>query len=394
MTKKTKTWTLLLPDWSERDTLWRNSKPFALWPVGNQLLIDHWLDHAVENGFDLIEIHTADRPTELRDHLNGGAFWSREIRVVPISSDDKAPEDATPVLGLPNQNRLKEKISNEAGLLRHWLYLNRKWVESIDTYRLRIEVQHASGGWIGPHARIHPGAKLVAPFWIQGKCDIAPGAQIGPNACIGENAIIDEDATIQNSVVLPGTMVGRHTMLDNVAVDGGLLLDGKHGCRVPIADSFILSKIGQKIKGAPLYERIFAALLFSALSPVAALSRIDWTELSVHDGRGGELTLKTGNSGRLIFRRIHWLKEVFKGRMRLIGILPRPTDWSLEADNEVEHRLKETLPGFLSLSDLHDCHSPNDPDEWIHASYQALGANQDVSKIVRSNLLKLAFKNA
>ncbi|EDY84228.1 hypothetical protein VDG1235_3859 [Verrucomicrobiia bacterium DG1235] len=388
-----KTWQLLFPDWSSYDTLWQSERPFALWPIGNQPLLSYWMDEAVHQEIDHITIYTADRPNELRDYLKGGAFWSRPVEVVPIRSDEESPEDAIPVVGLPDKNRLREPIEGETGLLQQWLRLNREWLDSIQEHTLKIEVKHPAGGWVGPHTRIHPKAKLVSPFWIQGKCEIAADAQVGPYACIGENAIIDEKATVQRSIVLPGTMVGCNLALENVAVEGGLLLDAKHGCRVAITDSFILSNISEKISSPSILERLAALLLFCVISPIAALSRIDWSELEAHDGRGGALHLKTGNRGRLIVRRWHWLKEVIKGRMRLVGILPRSVDWTSEtADLDVSRRLVKTPPGVIALSDVHDCHSPQDPTEWIHASYQALCDDKSIGKLIRSKLWKLVFK--
>ena len=210
------------------------------------------------------------------------------------------------------------------------------------------------------------------------------GAQIEPNACIGENTIIDSNAIVQNSIVLPGTLVGRNTSLDRVAVDGGLLMDIQRGCRVNVSDSFILSDLAWRAKKATIGERIAAILLFAFISPLVALSRIDWTTVEAHDGRGGQLRLKTGVNGRLLCRRWHWLKEVFKGRMRLIGILPRPLEWDIENDRELGQRLKESSPGLFSLADLHGCHEASDANEWVHASYQALEA-ENISRMIRSN---------
>lgn len=388
-----KTWHLLLPDWSGYDTLWQSERPFALWPIGNQPLISYWMDQAVHEEIDQITIYTSDRPNELRDFLDNGNFWSRPVEVVPITSDENAPEHAIPVVGLPKANRLPTPIEGDAGLLKQWLLLNREWLDGIQDYTLKIEVKHPAGGWVGPHVRIHPNAKLVPPFWIQGKCEIAAGAQVGPYACIGENAIIDENASVQRSIVLPGTMVGCNTSLEEVAVEGGLLMDSKRGCRVAITDSFILSDISEKLSSPSYFERLAALAIYCLLSPMAALSRIDWSELEAHDGRGGALRLKTGQNGRLIIRRWHWLKEVVKGRMRLVGILPRPVDWTSEAaDLDVTRRLAKTPPGVIALSDVHDCHSPQDPTEWIHASYQALCDDKSISKLIRSKLLKLFFK--
>ena len=350
------------------------------------------MDYAVSSGVEQVEFLVSDRPTEVRDFLKDGSYWSRSISVVSISSDEAAPEDAIPLLGLPNDNKIQGTLDSPADLQRHWLLLNLTWLGRIDEHEFHIEKKQCHQGWVGPQSRISPTAKLVPPYWVQGKCDIADGAQIGPNACIRENTIIDSNAIVKNSVVLPGTLVGRNTSLDQVAVDGGLLMDIERGCRVNISDSFILSDLAGRAKKAPIGERIAAILLFVFISPLVALSRIDWTTVEAHDGRGGQLRLKTGNNGRLLCRRWHWLKEVFKGRMRLIGILPRPLEWEIENDRELGQRLKEYSPGLLSLADLHGCHEASDTNEWIHASYQALEAEKNISRMIRSSFWKLAFK--
>ena len=386
-----KKWKLLVPDWCSLDELWQNPDPFCLWPIGNQSLIAHWMDRAVDEGIDDIDIFISDRPTAVRNFLNSGAYWSRNVKVTPISTDDKAPDDAIPLIGLPHDNTVDSPIATSVDLLRHWLSLNQRWLEQINLYQLRVETPLTERGWVGPQVRIHPSAKLVAPYWIQGKCDIGAHAEIGPFACIGANTIIDENASVRNSIVLPGTMVGRNTSLHQVAVDGGLLLDAKHGCRVPITDTFILSNLGERVHKTSIGERLLAISLFVLATPIVALSHIDWTIVKAHDGVGGALKLKTGKNGCLLARRWHWLKEVFKGRMRLIGILPRPLEWRMEEDLELDQRLKESLPGVLSLSDLHNCHNANEPNEWIHASYQALSGGQNVRKLIRGNFWKLAF---
>ncbi len=326
--------------------------------------------------------------------MNGGAYWSRNVSVIPIAAGEKAPEDAIPIVGLPRSNRIESSLENAADLHRHWLNLNAQWLENIDDYDLRIESQRCSGGWIGPSTRINPRARLVPPYWIQGRCDIGANAVIGPNACIAENTIIDDNASVRDSIVLPGTMVGRNTSLDRVAVDGGLLIDAKRGSRVNISDAFILSDLGKRIRRTSLSERLIAMILFALAALIVALSRMDWTTVEAHDGKGGELSLKTGEKGCLLTRRWHWLKEVIKGRMRLIGILPRPLEWSIEEDQELEQRLREADPGFLSLADLHDCHSANDPNEWVHASYQAFEADKNIIRLIRANFWKLAFKRS
>ena len=385
-------WKLLVPNWSHLDEIWRNAKPFCLWPIGNQPLISHWMDYAVSSGIERVEFFVSDRPTEVRSFLRDGSYWSRSVSVTSISSDEDAPEDSVPLLGLPPDNKIQGSLDSPADLQKHWLSLNLVWLDRGDEYEFHIERQKCPHGWVGPQSRISPTAVLKPPYWIQGKCDIADGARIGPNACIGENTIVDSNAIVQNSVVLPGTLVGRNTSLNKVAVDGGLLMDIERGCRIRISDSFILSDLAGRAKKAPIGERIIAILLFAIICPFVALSRIDWTTVEAHDGRGGKLRLKTGLNGRLLYRRWHWLREVFKGRMRLIGILPRPLEWDIENDRELGQRLKESSPGLFSLADLHGCHEATDTNEWIHASYQALEAEKNISRMIRSSFWKLAFK--
>jgi len=385
-------WTLLVPNWSHLDVIWRNAEPFCLWPIGNQPFIAHWMDHAVSSSVERVELFVSDRPTEVRRFLKDGSYWSRSLSITSIASDDMAPQDAIPAIVLTQDIKIWGSLESPADLQKHWLSLNMAWLERIDEHEFHIENQQCPQGWVGPQSRISPKAILKAPYWIQGKCDIADGAQIGPNACIAENTIIDSNAIVRDSVVLPGTLVGRNTNLRQVAVDGRLLMDIERGCRVNISDSFILSDLAGRTKKAPIKERIIAILLFAFISPLIALSRIDWITIEAHDGRGGKLRLKTGANGRLLCRRWHWLKEVFKGRMRLIGILPRPIEWEIENDPELGQRLKESSPGLLSLADLHGCHEASDTNEWIHASYQALEAEKNISRMIRRNFWKLAFK--
>jgi hypothetical protein len=126
------------------------------------------MDRAVDEGIDDIDIFISDRPTAVRNFLNSGAYWSRNVKVTPISTDDKAPDDAIPLIGLPHDNTVDSPIATSVDLLRHWLSLNQRWLEQINLYQLRVETPLTERGWVGPQVRIHPSAKLVAPYWIQG----------------------------------------------------------------------------------------------------------------------------------------------------------------------------------------------------------------------------------
>ena len=45
-----KTWHLVVPEWSEYDTIWHSPLPFVLWPVCEKTLLTYWLDEAVRRG--------------------------------------------------------------------------------------------------------------------------------------------------------------------------------------------------------------------------------------------------------------------------------------------------------------------------------------------------------
>jgi len=382
---------LFIPDWSAWDTIWGSPLPFCLWPMGNQALLGHWMDRAVADGVDEVQIYTADRPAETRAYLRGGAYWSKAAKVFPIRSDDHAPEDATPLLGLPESNRLEPPMADPASLLRRWLNLNCQWLESLNDYDLTIERRHASGGWIGPRCRIHPAAKLNAPFWIEGWCEIGPEAEVGPYACIGKSSVIDAGAAIRRGILLPGTALGQNTQLEEAGADGGILLDIKRGCRVAIADDFILGKLDKGSGGVSWRERLFAAGLLALLSPFALAAGRSGETLRAHDGAGGTLALEVGKRGPLVLRRWSWLKHVARGRMRLVGVLPRPVGWKLEGNCEIERRLLQTAPGVVSLADAFGCHSPGEPEEWLHASYQALSAGGGLPAGGQGQYLKTLF---
>lgn len=69
----------------------------------------------------------------------------------------------------------------------------------------------ADGSYVDPLARVHPGAKLVAPYWIGPGCQIAREAQVGPGAVLAHDVHLERGAKVEHSVVLAGTRVGKAT---------------------------------------------------------------------------------------------------------------------------------------------------------------------------------------
>ena len=385
-----KTWQLVAPDWSALDTVWKNPKPFVLWPVGHQALVAHWMDEAVRRGAESVELFVADRPAEVRAQLEGGAFWSRRLRVIPIASEADAPAGAQRITGLPGDENAALPNDGQQ-LLRHWFSLQKIWLARRIAGAVTLDTAHPSGGWIGPQAKIHLSAKLTAPFWIGANATIGAGCEIGPDAFVGRGAVLDENVSVRHGCVIGRTYLGRNTELVNAAATGSTLLHIEHGCRVEIAERFILSPVAGDTRGASVGQRVCAGVIFLLLAPLAKLWCRSWDTREVAMPDGTTRCLSTGKAGPLWVRRWPWLWEIARGKLRWVGILPRAEEaWGL-MPAELAAPLRASEPGMMSLADVHGCHDPADPEEWIHAVYQAQRADPKVTATVLRNFWKIAW---
>ena len=386
------TLSLLAPDFAPLDTIWRNALPFALWPVGSQSLLAHWLDEAVRLGVDEVQIYTADRPSELRHFLDAGNYWSKKISVTALKDDAAAPQDAVRMERLPSQPEPASKCDTPGALLSNWMEMQRFWLTHRSPEAVSIDVeQYPPGGWVGPQARIHPKAKLTPPFWIGARAQIGAGCEVGPNALVGPGSILDRDVQVDEAVVLPDTYLGQNTRLHRAVAQGGILVDIKRGCRVDIRESFIMAAVSTHRQSASLIERFTALASWLMLAPVAKFwPGQTWDTREIRDSKGDLVVLRTGQHGPLIVRRWPWMKEIFAGNLLWYGILPRQmADWE-DLPPETAERLKSSPAGIFSWADLHGCHDPSAPDEWIHAAYQVLQKDDTVRQILRRNTLRLA----
>jgi hypothetical protein len=382
---------LVAPDFAALDTIWRNPLPFVLWPIGPQPLIAHWMDAAVRRGFDEVEVYVADRPAAVRLALEGGVYWSRPVRVIPIASDQDAPADALRADHFPNA--ASEPFDGDPRqLLEHWFDLQKAWLASRNDEEVAIDEQHSPGGWIGPHASVHPSATLRAPFWIGPNAKIGEGSHVGPNALIGENSIIGNNVEVEDACVLPNTCLGHNTRLNRALGDGGAVVEWARGCRVDIRERFIMRPVVSRVRGPGLVHRAAAILTYWLLAPFARLcNRAGWTTRDVITLSGAVIPLRTGLAGPLWVRRWPWLLQIACGNFRWIGILPRAADDWKSVPDEVLHQIRSSQFGMFSLADLHGCHDPADPEESIHAIYQALQADSRSRKLVVRNLWKIAW---
>lgn len=382
---------LLLPDYSALDVLYRSAQPFALWPVGNRLLLEHWMDWAVRENFGKVSIWTVDRPNEIRDALADGHYWSKEVNVTALRSPDDAPAGARLVTSLPG-DQLPEPATAEE-LVTHWLKLNLDWVGQFPQAEGPVtERKHSSGAWIGPGVRIAPSARLTPPVWIGAASEVGPGSRIGPGVIIGEHCILDEDVEAQNSLILPHSYAGAHIGLKDLIIDGGVLINTAHGVRVDIAESFILGRPVEDDPPPSLLSRLVAATAWLGLAlPALLLSSPQAVRPYVYQQES--LELSEGSRGRLILRRWSWLMQVVLGRFHWFGILPRSIE-SLDAlPGETAERIRNARLGVFSLADAHGVHSAEDEDEWVHAAYQTLANPNEIRQLLRKSWWSLAWTN-
>lgn len=386
-----RTWRLLAPDLAALDTVWQNELPFVLWPIGHQPLLAHWMDEAVRRGAELVELYVADRPAEIRAWLDEGAYWSRHVRLIPIRSEDQAPVDAARIDHLPGVDA-PSLPDSAAALPKYWLELQKQWLAHRSPDAVTVDHLHPSGGWVGPQARIHLHAKLTAPFWIGARVRIGPECEIGPHAFIGEGAVLDRHVQVEEASVLPGTYLGQNTRLFQAAAAGSDLVDFRRGCRVEIAEPFVMSPVTARSPRPGLLSRALALLCWLILAPFAHC--FSWRNPAVRTIRGlrGEaFDLPTGCTGPLLLRRVGWLKHIAAGRLRWIGILPRRAFELAQVPLEFVKALQSAPPGLFSLADVHGCHEPTDLEEWIHAAFQASAEGGNSASLVLRNLWKIAW---
>jgi hypothetical protein len=328
-------------------------------------------------------IHATDRPELLRARLEGGAYWSLRVEVSPRP----APPDAVPMTGLPGGDQPPEPLDGGA-VLRWWLDLNLRWLETRDPAAVSIDRRQADGGWVGPHARIHPTAVLRPPYWIGAHAEIGAGCHIGPGALVGRGTVLDEDVTVERSLVLGDTYLGAHLDVRGLIVAGALLLDPARGVRTQLADPFIAAALKRRPAAVPLTDRLAAALLWLPAQLLALGSGPrEGTEASLPGGR--TLELRAGGRGPLLARRAGWLGQVVAGRLRLVGPLPRSRAAAALLPPDCRPLLDESLPGVFSLADTQGVHRVDDPEEAAHALYQVAVPGADTA--VRRRLLPLAF---
>ena len=363
---------LVLPDWGVLDTVRRSPVPFALWTIGDQCLLHHWLDHAVNHGFTTVRVFAADRPAAVRQVLRQSELWPLTTEFTPIASPTDAPPTAIPADWLPDSTS-PPPPANGWDLINRAAAMELAWLD-----RLANQPDFPLVS-IGFSCRIHPEAVLNPPYFIGDEVLIGPGCEIGPYAVIGQGSVISGANQITHSHIAPHSFVGPVTALDHCLLEGGTLYHLIHLTKLDQLEPHLLATLEAPPDFVPLKDRLRALILYWRLRNRHNLSNT----FTTFDGR----TLP-GDPSAGLANRSAWLPLVWQGKLQLFGVLPRSTEQFDALTPDWQHLLRHSPAGVFSYADTQGCHSAADPDEPIHAVYQAAlppaTLNRSISEFVRN----------
>lgn len=349
---------LALPDWAGLDTVRRHHLPFALWQVGDQSLLCHWFDHAVNSGFKRILLHVSDRPREVEKAVRAATLWPIEREIIVHRSCADFPPHLTMADHMPWQPGLANPPLDGWDLIRHAAALEKEWLDGLP------------GGLegdllcVGSACQIHPEATLHPPYFIGDHVLIGPGCEIGPHAVIGNGSLIAGASRIVRSHIAPSTYLGAVTGLEDCHLDGGILYNLRHQVRIGPLESHVSGSLTDKRTRTtpPLAERWLAWKLSGRLKSRGNPQDV----LETHDGRK-----LPGGSIDQLSTRVSWLPQVWRGHMRLFGVLPRTSRQMEALSADWRNSIAQAPIGVFSYADCHGFHSPDDAQEAVHAVYQA-----------------------
>jgi hypothetical protein len=346
---------LVLPDWGVLDTIRRSPLPFALWTIGDQCLLHHWLDHAVNQGVTTVHVFAADRPSAVRHILEESSLWPIQTEFTAINSTAAAPATAIHVDWLPDSPP-PPAPTNGWDLIARAAAMEKSW---LDRMAGEPDFNLVSMGF---SCKIHPDAQLIPPYFIGDNVFIGPGCEIGPYAVIGPGSVIVGANLVTHSHLSAHSFVGPVTALENGLLEGGVLFNLKHQARLDQIEPHLVSSLETLASVVPLKDRIRALWLSWHLGSRGASS----TSFETFDGR----TLP-GDPAAGLSNRAAWLPLVWQGKLPLYGVLPRTQEQLETLTEDWQIVLRHAPIGVFSYADCQGCHTPDTPDEAIHAVYQA-----------------------
>jgi len=352
-TTTSETLDLVLPDWAALDTVRRSPLPFALWTIGDQCLLHHWLDYAVNRGVTYVRIHAADRPEEVRRLVEESTLWPIRTETFSLASGAGIPENAILTDHLPGHPS-PPPPQNGWDLLERAALLESLWVEQLHADPIG-DLLHT-----GSNCRIHPTARLIAPYFIGDDVLIGPDCEVGPYAVIGKGSLIAGANHLLRSHVGPNSYLGPVTALEDCLLDNGIIFNLRNKARLDRMEAHLVSDLSAAPPATPVKERWAALRLY-----LASTGKRD-NGFITFDGRRLPGDPQAGLAGRRAL-----LPLVWKGKLPLFGIQPRTREQLEKLDEDWQQIIRHAPIGVFSYADCVGCHSPENPDEALHAVYQA-----------------------
>jgi hypothetical protein len=378
---QTSTLAIVLPDWQRFDTVLRSPLPFVLWQVGDQPLLYHWLDHAVDQGYEKVALICSDRPGEVRRAMEEAQLWPIQWDVEPVAQSD-ARANAVVLNRLPDEEPPAPAPEDGWGLLQYWYALRKQWFDQMLADEQNQDMRTLA---VGRFCTIHPSVVLNMPIWIEDYVQIGPGSVIGPYVNICKGAVIEGPTTIESSMVAAHTYLAGNTELRDCYLEGGLLLNLRHSARVAGIDMVIASSLKGDTRAPPVFERVYAFYLMIVFALLALFSG-SGDQKTWESSEGLKLSERTGPLWK---RRRGWLANVIAGKLRLFGVLPR-TQAQLDGLSEEWRAIIARSPcGVFSYADLLGVHSADDELESVHAVYQATTPDEAMRSVFKENKWKI-----
>lgn len=349
-----KTLHLVVPDWSTFTHFPALPLPFPLWFVGNQPLLHHWFDFAVNNHFDTIHLYTSQAPRLLHTLLHASTLWPLKYSVL---NPDNTPHDALVLDSLPSLPSPAPLPTDPWSLLFLWSALEKQWFDTLHSPYPSEKINLS----IGYNCKIHSTAKIIQPVWLGNFVSIGPHTTIGPYAVIGSHSLVDSHSSMTHSRLGRNTYLGQHVHLDHAYLRGHSLIDFKNKVAISNLDGLMGDSL-QKTAMSPHYPERFQALLI-------------WLTLKFIK------FLRPNSSNSLLWiQRLPLFLRVAKGKLRLYGILPRTAP---------PQELSQAPQGVISFADSAGVHSVSDPRELPYACFQAVSPPKITKKACRKFLKDL-----
>jgi serine acetyltransferase len=236
------------------------------------------------------------------------------------------------------------------------------------------------GVWIAAGAQIDPQATLIAPVYIGHHVKVQAGAAVGPGAMIEDGVIIEGGAQIEDSWVLQNTFVGQETTLRHVIVSANRLINLDLGVTIKVPDALLLDGLATTQKDSCLpgmAERLTAWLLWLITLPLVQLIclRLDlprqfhpvanhgiafpdrMTDKFVAHPTAMERSAQYVREQVPYALALHFirtfhpgLRDVWQGRVRLIGLEPRSLIEVASLAPHWQHLYADAAIGLLNES--------------------------------------------